>query len=111
MKFNIEIDEENLPHIELMVAEELALKLESSINTKGIKNNAIKEFEEKKNEAIKATKMELNTWDKPSILFEMKNMFDKSWIKEVSDKVIEKLKYDSEFIAAVSTEIIKSKFK
>jgi hypothetical protein len=112
MKFSIEIDEEeNMNHFESLVTDELARRLESTVNIKKIKQDAINKFEEKKNEELKSAKMQIYNWEKSSILLEMRQSLVPLLVKQVSEEVVKKLQSNSNFISEVSTEIIKSKFK
>lgn len=112
MKFSIEIDDdESINTIEYRVAEELARMIKSDVDIKRIKEKATKEFADKKDEELKSVRMQLNDWDKSSLLMDMQKYFDKNWIKQVSEKVVDNLRYNSDFIVAVSAEIIKTKFK
>lgn len=113
MIFKIEIDEECITedNIKYEIAQEVASKIYSSLNLETLKNQANKELEKKKEDCLKNIKSEIHSWDKAGIVLELQTMMEKNWINNIAEKVVEKLRCNSDFVSKVSSEIIKSNFK
>lgn len=112
MKFTIEIDdEESLSCIENQVAENLASLLYDRINVKDIQKKVKESFEKKKKAALEKVELKVKSWDKEKILLELQSRITHAgWIDKIAKEVVKQMKYDTEFIKKISTEIIKSQF-
>src|SRR5690242_16856146 len=105
MTFKIELDEDSISEEEIVheVARQLSYQLRDKIDFNRIVKEAQEEFKATKDQEIKKVKVEIQEWDKQSIMYDWvdKVIYNKM-IEDVTEKVVKKLSFNSNFIANVS---------